>query len=192
MAGVQDARAGAGREVGRSRRRRPALACDAMPALKPPAYRKGLQQRAFAPAYLFHGDDDFLKDAAVRQLVAAAVDPATRDFNCETRRAGDVDAETLGSLLGTPPMMAERRLLVVHDVAALKKDARKALDRYLARPAGDVVVALVALAGGKADKALLDHPAVTSVEFPQLAGDVLAKWAAQYLDAELGGSITPA
>ena len=162
-----------------------------MPALTLRAFRKGLQERAFAPVYLLHGEDDFLKDAAVRQLVAAVVDPATRDFNCETRRAGDVDAETLGSLLATPPMMAERRLLVVRDVAALKKDARRELDRYLARPAADVVLALVALAGARADKALLDHAAVAAVDFRQLTGDELPKWVAHHADAELGGSITP-
>ena len=162
-----------------------------MPSATPRAFRKGLQERTVAPAYRFHGDDDFLKDAAVRHLVAAVVDPATRDFNYELRRAGDIDAETLGSLLGTPPMMADRRLVVVRDVAALKKDARRELDRYLARPAPDVVVALVAIAGTKADKALLDHPAVTAVEFRQLTDDELPKWVAHHAEAELGGSITP-
>lgn len=162
-----------------------------MPSLSPRAFRKALQDRAFAPVYLLHGEDDFLKDAAVRHLVTAAVEPATRDFNCETRRAGEVDAETLGSLLGTPPMMADRRLLVVRDVAALRKDARKELDRYLTRPAPDVVLALVALAGGKADKTLLEHPAVTAVEYRPLTGDELPKWVAHHAEAELGGSITP-
>ncbi len=36
--------------------------------------------------------------------------PSTRDFNLDIRAAAELDAETLGSLLGTPPMMAERRV----------------------------------------------------------------------------------
>jgi DNA polymerase-3 subunit delta len=162
-----------------------------MPALTERAFRKALQERAFAPVYLLHGEDDFRKDAAVRHLVAAAVDPATRDFNLEVRRGGDLDAETLGALLATPPMMADRRLVVVRDVGALKKDARKQLDRYLERPAPDAVVALVAAAGGKADRALNDHAAVSPVEFRSLTGDEVPRWIAHHAEAELGGSITP-
>ena len=83
------------------------------------ALNKAIRDGGFAPVYYFHGDDDFLKDDAVKRLVKSAVDPATRDFNLELRRAADLDAETLGSLLGTPPMMAERRVVVLRDVAAL-------------------------------------------------------------------------
>lgn len=165
-----------------------------MPSLTYRAFRKALADGAFAPVYLLHGDDDFLKEAAVRQLTAAAVDPALRDFNCDVRRGGDLTAEALGSLLATPPVMAERRLTVVRDVGALKKDARKALDRYLERPASDAVVVLVLLAGAKENKdtkELLAHPAVTTVEYRHLEGDQVTKWIAHHAEAELGGSITP-
>lgn len=192
---AQDDGSAGGRKEGAGRnaaaRVRP-LPLGAMPALTPRAFRKALQERAFAPAYLLHGDDDFLKDAAVRQLAAAAVEPATRDFNLEVRRGGELDAETVGALLGTPPLMAERRLVVVRDVGALRKDARRQLDRYLERPAPDVVLALVAAAGAKADKALDAHPAVTPVEFRQLTGGEVTKWIAHHVDTELGGAITPA
>src|SRR5438045_3125296 len=53
----------------------------------------------FAPVYCFHGEEDFRKDAALRRLVEAAVDPAMRDFNCEVRRGAEVDAESLDLLL---------------------------------------------------------------------------------------------
>ena len=83
-------------------------------------------------------------------MIDAAVDPATRDFNYETLRGADLDAETLGSILGTPPMMADRRMVVIRDVNALKKDARAALDAYLKRPAPDLVLVLLAPSGVKA------------------------------------------
>ena len=162
-----------------------------MPSQTNRAFRKALQQGDFAPVYLLHGEDDFLKDRALRHLTDAAVDPGLRDFNLEVRRGGDLDAETLGALLGTPPMMADRRVLVVRDGAGLTTPARIQLDRTLARRAADAVVALVHLAGGKADKGLLDHPSVTAVEYRQLADDEVVRWIAQYADEELGGSITP-
>ena len=50
-------------------------------------------------AYYITGEDDYQKDDAVRQLVDAALDPASRDFNFDIRKSSDLDAETLGSLL---------------------------------------------------------------------------------------------
>jgi DNA polymerase-3 subunit delta len=152
--------------------------------------RDATRDKRFASAYYLHGEDDFLKEQAVGQLVEAAVDPATRDFNFEVRRGGELDAETLGSLLGTPPMMAERRVLVVRDVGALRKDARAMLDRYLESPAPDAVVILVAPAGAKTDRALSSK--TTPLEFELLTGDRVPRWIKHHVEAELGASITPA
>jgi DNA polymerase-3 subunit delta len=148
--------------------------------------RGAIEERRFAPVYVLHGADDFRKGEALRQLVDAAVDPTTRDFNLEIRRAADTDAETLGSLLSMPPMMAERRAVVIRDVGALKKDARAALDAYLKRPAPDTVLVLVAPADGKLDKALLEVG--VAVEFDELTGDKLEKWIAMHA-RNLGATI---
>jgi DNA polymerase-3 subunit delta len=151
--------------------------------------RAAMQSGAFEPAYYLHGDEEFLKDDMVRQLVEAAVDPATRDFNLEFVRGAEVSAESLGSLLGTPPMMAERRVVVVRDVPALKKDARSALEKYLNRPAPDVLLLLVAPAGAKADKVLESR--TRPVEFEPLTGDRIPRWISYYAEHDLGTSITP-
>ena len=153
------------------------------------ALHAALKQRVFDPAYYFFGDDDFLKDARVRDVIAAAVDPSTRDFNLEIRRAGELDAEDVDSLLGTPPMLAERRVVVVRDVEKLKKDARKLLERYLEHPAPDTVLLLVAGAGAKADKVLAGH--ATAVEFAPLTADRVLKWIGHHATIALGRAITP-
>ena len=56
------------------------------------ALHAALKKHEFDPVYYFYGDDDFLKDIRVRELVEAAVDPATRDFNLELRCGTEVDA----------------------------------------------------------------------------------------------------
>ncbi|MES2522526.1 MAG: DNA polymerase III subunit delta [Gemmatimonadota bacterium] len=147
-----------------------------------------LQSRVFAPVYYLHGDDDYLKDCAVRDLLNAAIDPGTRDFNCETRRAGEVDAETLGSLLATPPMLAERRAVVIRDVGALKKAARQQLEAYLKRPASDTLLVLVAPAGAKPDAALA--AGAESLDFAPLSPDRVRKWILHHANATLGVDIT--
>jgi DNA polymerase-3 subunit delta len=153
------------------------------------ALHTALKKRVFDPVYFFFGEDDFLKDARMRDLIEAAVDPSTRDFNLEVRRGNELDAETLDALLGTPPMLAERRVVVVRDVDKLKKDARKQLDGYLKRPAPDTVLLLVAPAGAKADKGLSEH--ATVVEFAPLTGDRVLKWVSYHTETVLGRTITP-
>ena len=97
------------------------------------ALHAALKKRAFDPVYYFFGDDDYLKDIRVHELVEAAIDPATRDFNLESRRGGDVDAEALDALLSTPPMLAERRVVVIRDVDKLKKNVIGRVKRRIAQ-----------------------------------------------------------
>lgn len=142
-----------------------------------------VQSRTFAPVYYLFGDDDYLKDAAVKDLLDAAIDPSTRDFNCEIRRGADLDAEAVSSLLATPPMLAERRAVVIRDVTTLKKAARGQLDKYLARPASDTLVLLTSPAGTKADPALV-HVS-TSLEWEPLSPERVRKWIAHHAQTVL-------
>jgi DNA polymerase-3 subunit delta len=155
------------------------------------AFHKSIRERTFAPVYYVHGDDDYLKEDAVKQLIAAVVDPATRDFNLEVRRAGEIDAGALGSLLGTPPMMADLRMVVLRDVGALKKDVRAVLDRYLAHPAADTVLVLATAgtgAGAKVDKTF-DAKSL-SVAFEPLTDDRVPKWIEHHVTSALSATIT--
>lgn len=159
-----------------------------MPAADSKLLRAAIKDGNYAPAYYFHGEDDYLKDEELKRVLDAAVDPATRDFNFEQLRGGDLDAETLGSLVSTPPMMADRRVVVVRDVPSLKKDARAMLDSYLKNPAPDVLLILVAPAGTKEDKGLVGK--TTAIEFAPLSGSRIPKWIAYYVEHDLHTSIS--
>jgi DNA polymerase-3 subunit delta len=152
------------------------------------ALRGAVKSGTFAPAYYLHGDDDYVKSEDLKRAIDAAIDPSTRDFNLEILRGGDVDATSLGSILATPPMMADRRAVVVRDVAALKKDARAALDAYLERPAPDVLVLLVSPSGVKADKGLVGK--TVAIEFEPLSGARIPKWITYYVEHDIGGGVT--
>lgn len=132
-----------------------------------------IEKRAFDAAYHFVGDDDFRKHEALTLLVNAAVDPATRDFNYEARRGSEISGEALGSLLGTPPMLADRRVVVVRDAGALKKDAKAAVEDYLQRPAPDVVLVLIQPSGEKPDA---KFGRATMVTFEPISGPQLSRW----------------
>jgi DNA polymerase-3 subunit delta len=149
-----------------------------------------LKRRSFDGAYYIVGEDDYQKEDAVRQLVDGALDSSARDFNLDVRRASDVDGETLGVLLSTPPMMAERRVIVVRDVGALKKDARRVLDQYLDNPPADALLLLTAAQGSKIDSAL--SAATTVLQFDPLTGDRIPRWIAHKATSEFGVNISEA
>ena len=150
--------------------------------------RDTLKRRSFDGAYYITGEDDYQKDGAVRQLIEAALDPALRDFNLDAKRAAELDSETLGVLLSTPPMMAERRVIVLRDVSGLKKDGRRALDQYLKNPAPDLLLIMTNPAGAKTDPDLT--ASATTLEFDLLTGDRIPKWIAHHATSELGIGIT--
>ncbi|HEV7389862.1 MAG TPA: DNA polymerase III subunit delta [Gemmatimonadaceae bacterium] len=150
--------------------------------------RDAIKRRAFDGAYYITGEDEYQKDEALRQLVDAALEPTARDFNLDVRRAGEIDAEELAVLLSTPPMIAERRVVVLRDVGALRKDPRKALDQYLKNPAPDVLLVMTGSSGSKADSTL--SSASTSLEFDPLSGDRVPKWIAHHTSTALGLGIT--
>ena len=147
-----------------------------------------LKTGSFAHGYHFHGADDHRKDEALRQLLGAAVDAATRDFNLDVRHGPELTAESLGSLLATPPMMATRRVVVVRDPDGLKRDARALLDTWLSAPSPDVLLVLVSPAGAKGDKTFPDL--LEPVEFALLESDRAMDWIAHQARA-LGGEILP-
>jgi len=150
--------------------------------------RDAIKRRSFEPAYYIFGEDDYQKEDAVKQLQFAALDPATRDFNLEVRRGPDIDGEALSNLLSTPPMMAERRVVILRDVGGLKKEPRKVLEAYLGKPAPDLLLVLTAQAGGKPDKSLSDS--AVALQFDELTGDRLPKWISHTAATVHGATIT--
>jgi len=102
------------------------VSLDAYPALR----------RTRGGAFYLHGEDQFRKEEALRALVDAHVDPGTRDFNLDQLRGGEVDPEALASVMATPPMMGEWRVVVLREVEGLAgaKLAREELLRVASGP----------------------------------------------------------
>src|SRR2546422_1778356 len=104
-----------------------------MGALTFDALLRSLKQGAPDPVYYLHGEEDVLKDEAVRVLLERAVDPAARDFNVDQRSAADLDPETFNALVNTPPILAATRAVVLRGMEQLRKTAkvRQELLHYL-------------------------------------------------------------
>lgn len=152
------------------------------------ALQTAVQRKQFDPAYYLHGEEEFRKDEAIRYVIEHAVDAATRDFNLDQRKGSDLDGESLASLLAMPPMMAERRVVVIRDATGLRKDARAALEQYLAKPAPDLLLLVTTPPDAKADKRLAEL--ATAVEFDPMPGTQIPRWITGRAE-KLGARITP-
>jgi DNA polymerase III subunit delta len=146
--------------------------------------------RVLQPVYLLYGDEDVLKDEAVRALIDASVE-SSRDFNLDVRFAPDLTPESFNSLVNTPPMLAERRAVVIRAVEQLGKRKTKLRDevvRYLAAPNPSTVLVLVVAAGEEPDPEILRS--TTAVELNALAAERVPRWL-QHRASTLGITLAP-
>jgi DNA polymerase-3 subunit delta len=137
-----------------------------MAALSFDALLRALKRGDPDPVYYLHGEEDVLKHEAVRALVDRAVEPGSRDFNVDQRAAAELDAEALHALLNTPPMLAERRAVVLRGVEQLRKKSkpREALLTYLERPSPTTLLVLVQGDVEAPEADLTRHATTVSIE----------------------------
>jgi DNA polymerase-3 subunit delta len=178
-----------------------------MPVQSLDALLRALAKGVPAPVYYLHGPEDILKDEAVRAILDRALDPSTRDFNFDQRSAAELDPDDVFALCTTLPMMADRRVVVLRDLEAIKRKPRlrTALLRYLERPAPETVLVLVQGSGEAGEDKDVARLAL-AVSADPLPADRVRKWlqrratalgltleeaAAKHLLEAVGGELAP-
>jgi DNA polymerase-3 subunit delta len=153
------------------------------------AYRQ-IRRGDLAPVYYLTGEEDVLKNELVDFVQQQAVDPASRDFNLDVRSAGDLDGESLHALVETPPMLAERRVVVVRNLEQWRKNAKvwRVLEQYVANPSPTTVLLLVHGAGETPNAKLKPHTAHVKLE--PLSPARVVRWV-QRRSSERGFTIEP-
>lgn len=155
-----------------------------MPKVAFDAFSRQLKQGQVPPAVYLYGDEDALKEEAVKAIQDAVVDPGLRDFNFDVRSAASLEPEAVETLCTTLPMMADRRLVVIRDVESWNKRARAraAVLHYLQHPSPETVLILVEAAPapddrGEPDADLVRH--TSAVEVAGVSPRVAEKWLAR-------------
>src|SRR6059036_2770143 len=151
-----------------------------MGALTFDALLRSLKQEARAPdpVYYLHGDEDVLKDEALRALTARAVEAPARDFNVDTRSTADLDAAALRTLVDTPPLLAQTRVVVLRGIEQMRRGSklRQELLRYLAAPNPTTMLILVQSAGEELDPEFARLATAVAVE--PLPPERVVRWVA--------------
>ncbi|MEJ2678662.1 MAG: DNA polymerase III subunit delta [Gemmatimonadota bacterium] len=117
-----------------------------MPEVSAESLKRALDRGERGGVFFLHGDEDYLKEELTAALVDAHLEPGERDFNLDELRGTEVSAETLASIVQTPPMMAQWRVVVVRDAEGLagSATARGAVEAVLDRPVPGLALVLVA------------------------------------------------
>lgn len=164
-----------------------------MALIRPAQLDRTLRDRVAGGAFFFFGDEDYLREQAVDQVVAAYVDPATRDFNFDQPRGSDIPAETLASMIGTPPMMAEHRVVVVRDAQGLSVTARAVVEAAAKEPPPGLILVLSASIPSSSKAKFYDElkKRAVSVEFARLSQDDAPGWVMETAREEMGVEVDP-
>jgi DNA polymerase III subunit delta len=140
------------------------------------ALSRALKRGEPEAVYYLHGDEAVLKDEAINALIERAVPPESRDFNLDVRTAAELDVEELHLLLNTPPMLAQRRAVVLRGVEQLRKKskARDALLAYLEHPSPETLLVLVQTDAEPPEADLAARSTAVTVE--RLPPERAARW----------------
>ena len=84
--------------------------------------------------YLFVGEEDHLKEKALRALKGSLLGEGTAELNYNVFYGNDSSAKEILDCAMTLPFLGERRLVVVKRADKLKQDDKKLLAAYTAKP----------------------------------------------------------
>ena len=143
--------------------------------------------------FFLYGGDEFRKAAAARALVEQYADSATRDFNVDVLRGSETSVERLASVISTPPMMADWRVVLVREAEALASSpaARKVVLDAAASPPGGLVLILQATVPKQSRAKFYKDLAriAQAAEFRPVPADAIPAWLVSWADRELGATI---
>lgn len=112
--------------------------------MTPVELTRDLRAGKLAPIYVLAGDERLTLEEAMNAVQSAVLAGGLADFNCDRFRGKETDAGRLETALGTSPMMAPRRLVLVRDFDLISEAAREVLLAYTKSPSPTTVLVLTA------------------------------------------------
>lgn len=138
-------------------------------------------------AFLFIGEDGYLKEKAIEDLASSLLDSSSRQLDYKIFYCPEADARSILEYATTIPFLAPKRVTVVKDVEKLSKEDISKLTAYLKNPSKSTCLVLESK-----DDSMLKEFSETGLKvqrFDDLEGYELLSWVRQYV-AKKGKSIS--
>ncbi|KAA0895243.1 DNA polymerase III subunit delta [Oryzomonas rubra] len=98
-------------------------------------FETAVNKGTIPPLSYLYGEETFLIERAVHQLLERAIDPSLKDFNLNIFYGNETKGVEILDAAQTLPMFAERRAVLVKRADALKADVLESLLPYVRNPA---------------------------------------------------------
>lgn len=147
-------------------------------------FSQQLKAGQIAPLYLFEGREHYLREAALRRLIEAAVDAAVREFNVSTISVAAGNLNEALMLARQLPMVSPRRIVVVTDFEMVSDERQlEMLKDYLRHPVDTTVfVFTTAALDNRRTIATMLRKTCTVVSFEPLdEREGAPRWIADYI-----------
>ena len=146
--------------------------------------RKAIKEHSPARAYLFYGEESYLRQTYVQQLQELLIPKGSEDFNLHRLSGGRITAQEVADAVETMPMMAQSTMVTVTDWDIFKLDEvqrRQFIDLLEDLPEYCTVVLIYDTVPYKPDKKMKKLMAavdknVEVVEFQGQSRDALVRW----------------
>lgn len=115
-----------------------------MPQLQLNQFNARLKAGELSPLYLFYGEEQFLVNEALERLKPVALGEGLPDFNLDSYYCNEVDIPRLVDVIGTLPMMAKSRVVILKNAHELKTDQMGILLPVVENPVESTCFILIA------------------------------------------------
>lgn len=148
--------------------------------MTPPANGRSARQ---APVWLVDGEDPVLVSDAVSKLVGDLVGSADRELVLQSFAGEEVDLAAVADACRTPPLLTDRRVVVVRDIGRFGTDEVAPVLEYLEAPLATTSLVLAAGGGRVAPKLAAAVKAHGRVVSTQVSGRDAKNWVRERLRA---------
>ena len=102
--------------------------------MKSQEFIHAIEKGQIRPLYYFYGDEPYLMDKCIQQLLERLVSADLRDFNLNVYYGTETKGEEIAETAATLPMFASWRVVVVKKADALSAASLEVLLSYIQRP----------------------------------------------------------
>ncbi|OHB33118.1 MAG: DNA polymerase III subunit delta [Desulfuromonadaceae bacterium GWC2_58_13] len=111
--------------------------------MTPAELSRAIDNKEFPNLLFLYGEETYLLEKCLRQLLDAAVPVVDRDFNFDNLSARDIRVEAIIDQARTFPVFAVHRLVLIKDAQHLSSDSLDDLVPYLQDPSPETVLVFV-------------------------------------------------